>query len=88
MKKLLASDISNTIYLTNAKQDKNNPNLWISSGEKQDYTGEAISAVFQWFVHNMTEFKDGKTVANEEYSITYESQPYTLKMVRKELNNG
>ena len=47
MKKLLVSDITKTIYLTNAKPIKDHPNLFEATGEKQDYTDEAIRAVFE-----------------------------------------
>ena len=38
MKKLLLSDITKTIYLTNAKPIKNHPKLFEAVGEKQDFT--------------------------------------------------
>lgn len=78
-KKLLVSDISNTIYLANAKQDKNNPNLFITTGEKQDFTDEAIKAVFQWFMNN---HKDNEP--NKLFQVTFASSPYVLQMVKKE----
>jgi len=88
MKKLLVSDVSDTIYLANAKQCKADPSLWEMTGDKQDFTKDAISAVFQWFMQHMSEFKDGERVENEEYSVTYKEQPFILKMIRKEENNG
>ena len=77
MKKLLTSPLTNKIYLTNAKQDKSNPDLFIGVGEKQDFTDEAIKAVFQWFVNN---FEDNA----EAFEITFKGAPYILRMVKKE----
>lgn len=78
MKKLLVNDLSNKIYLTNARQDKNNPDLFISVGEKQDFTNEAIKAVFQWFMNN---FKDNE--CKKAFEVTFNSAPYILRMVKK-----
>lgn len=80
-KKLLVSDISNTIYLATAKQDKNNPNLFIAIGEKQDFTDEAIKAVFQWFMNN---HKDNEP--NEAFEVTFKSSPYILRMIKKDFD--
>ena len=44
-KKLLASPLSNKIYLATAK-DTGNGNALVT-GKKEDYTDEAINAVFQ-----------------------------------------
>lgn len=77
-KKLLVSDISNTIYLATARQDKNNPNLFITTGEKQDFTDEAIKAVFQWFINNHQ-----SNEPNEIFQVTFKSSPYVLQMVKK-----
>ena len=44
-KKLLASELTNKIYLTSAK-DMGNGNI-LATGKKEDYTDEAINAVFQ-----------------------------------------
>lgn len=77
-KKLLVSDISNTIYLTTARQDKNNPNLFTITGEKKDFTDEAIKAVFQWFVNNHQ-----NNEPNAIFQVTFKSSPYVLQMVKK-----
>ena len=47
----MVSALGNRIYLTNVRQDKENPSLFIATGEKQDYTDEAIRAVFEWFMN-------------------------------------
>ena len=78
MKKLLVNDLSNKIYLTNARQDKNNPDLFISVGEKQDFTDEAIKAVFQWFMNN---FNDNE--CKKAFEVTFNSASYILRMVKK-----
>ena len=80
-KKLLVSDISNTIYLANAKPMKDNPTLFVATGEKQDFTDEAIKAVFQWFMNNHKENEP-----NEAFEVTFKSSPYILRMVKKNAN--
>ena len=47
MKRLMVSPLTNKIYLTNVKEDKKHKGLYIAQGEKQDYTDEAIRAVFE-----------------------------------------
>ena len=81
-KKLLVSDISNTIYLANTKPLKDNPTLFITTGEKQDFTDEAIKAVFQWF---MNKHKDNEP--NEVFKVTFSGCPYVLQMVKNK-NKG
>lgn len=76
MKKLLCSDISNTIYLANAKQMKDNPSLYTAYGDKEDFTNEAIRAVFQWFMNQMK--------GNEEFTLSFPSAKYELVMREKE----
>ena len=44
-KKLLASPITNRIFLASVKDNGNN--TFIVTGKKEDYTDEAINAVFQ-----------------------------------------
>ena len=70
----MVSALSNRIYLTNVRQDKKNPSLFIATGEKQDYTDEAIRAVFEWFMNNC---KDDNAY---EYKIRYNGVPYALSM--------
>lgn len=72
MKRLMVSAIGNRIYLTNVRQDKKKPSLFIATGEKQDYTDEAIRAVFEWFMNNC---KD-----DNAYEIRYNGVPYVLSM--------
>lgn len=78
MKKLLVSDISNTIYLANAKPMKNNPKLFETIGEKQDFTDEAIKAVFQWFMNNYENAE-----CNESFDVTFKNCPYVLRMIKE-----
>lgn len=78
MKRLMVSMLGNRIYLTNIKQDKDNPKISISSGKKEDYTDEAIRAVFEWF---MNECK--RNEPNQAYEIRFPSTDYVLTM-RKE----
>ena len=78
MKKLLVSDITKTIYLTNAKPIKDHPNLFEATGEKQDYTNEAIRAVFEWFMAN---FKENEP--NEAFEVKFGDCPYILQMIKR-----
>ena len=78
MKKLLVSDITKTIYLTNAKPIKDHPNLFEATGEKQDYTNEAIRAVFEWFMAN---FKENEP--NEAFEVMFDDCPYILQMIKR-----
>lgn len=77
-KKLMVSPLTNKIYLTNVKRDKNNPDLFVSTGEKQDYTDEAIRAVFEWFMNNHKENEP-----NEAYEIRFNNCPYVLSMTKE-----
>ena len=79
MKKLLLSDITKTIYLTNAKPIKNHPKLFEAVGEKQDFTDEAIRVVFEWFMANFEENEP-----NEAFEVTFGDCPYVLRMVKRE----
>jgi len=78
MKKLLVSDITKTIYLTNAKPIKDHPDLFEATGKKQDYTHEAIRAVFEWF---MAKFKENEP--NEVYEVRFGDCPYVLQMIKR-----
>lgn len=78
MKKLLMSDLTKTIYLANAKPLKGLPNCWETVGEKQDFTDEAIRAVFEWFMAN---FKENEP--NEAFEVKYGNCPYVLQMVKR-----
>jgi len=77
MKKLLVSEVTNTIYIGNAK-DLGNGN-WEMIGKKEDFTDEAIAAVFDWFMRN---FK--KNEPNNAYEIRYEGLSYVLRMVKED----
>jgi hypothetical protein len=83
MKKLLVSDITKTIYLANAKPIKNHPNLYETVGEKQDFTDEAIRAVFEWFMRNFEENEP-----NEAFEVTFGDSPYVLQMVKRTEKGG
>lgn len=76
MKKLLVSEVTNTIYLGNAK-DLGNGNYEMT-GKKEDFTDEAIAAVFDWFMRNLK-----KNEPNNAYEIRYEGLPYVLRMVKE-----
>lgn len=78
-KRLMVSPLSNKIYLTNVKQDKNNPELYIATGEKQDYTDEAIRAVFEWFMNNHQQNEP-----NEAYEVRFPDCPYVLTMTKEQ----
>ena len=70
MKKLLVSDITNTIYLANAKPVKDHSNLFETIGEKKDFTDEAIKAVYQWFLNHCREEESGF------YQIRFPNMPW------------
>jgi hypothetical protein len=83
MKKLLVSDITKTIYLANAKPIKNYPNLFEIVGEKQDFTDEAIRAVFEWFMRNFEENEP-----NEAFEVRFGERPYVLQMIKRTEKGG
>lgn len=70
MKKLLVSDVTNKIYLVNAKPVKGHPHLVEAVGEKQDYTDEAIGAVYQWFLNHCRKEKSGL------YQVRFPNKPW------------
>lgn len=70
MKKLVVSDISDTIYLANTKPVKDHPDLIETIGEKQDYTDECLRAVYQWFLNHSRAEKSGV------YRIRYGKKPW------------
>jgi dUTP pyrophosphatase len=78
MKRLMNSMLGNRIYLTNVKPVKDRPNLFVAHGKKEDYTDEAIKAVFEWFINN---YKASEP--NEAYEIKYEGCDYVLRMVKE-----
>lgn len=83
MKKLLVSDITKTIYLASAKPVKNHPNLFETVGEKQDFTDEAIRAVFEWFMRNFEENEP-----NEAFEVRFGECPYVLQMIKRAEKGG
>ena len=77
MKRLMVSPITNTIYLTNVKELKDG--VFVGTGEKQDYTNEAIAAVYEWFLNHAKESEDGV------YRIKYGENPWLeMRMDAKE----
>ena len=82
-KRLMLSGLTNKIYLTRVRQDKNNPYLYIATGEKKDYTLEAIRAVFEWFINNFELNED-----NEAFEIRYPNCPYVLAMTKEREENA
>ena len=82
-KRLMLSNLTNKIVLTKVRQDKNNPYLYIATGEKQDYTDEAIRAVFQWFINNFEMKKD-----NVAFEIRFPDCPYVLAMTKERKENA
>ena len=70
MKKLLVSEITDTIYLANAKPVKDHEDLFETVGEKQDYTDECIKAVYQWFLNHCREEESGM------YQIRFPGKPW------------
>ena len=78
MKRLMVSPLTNKIYLLSVKEDKKRPGLFIAQGEKQDYTEEAIMAVFEWFMNNHKENEPA-----EAWEVEYDGCPYVLRMIKK-----
>ena len=78
MKRLMVSPLTNKIYLTKVKEDKKHEGLYIAQGEKQDYTDEAIRAVFEWFMNNHKQNEPA-----EAWEVEYADCPYVLRMVKK-----
>ena len=79
MKKLLVSDITKTIYLANARPMKGLPDCWETVGAKEDFTDEAIRAVFEWFMKNFQENEP-----NEAFEVKFGDCPYILQMIKRE----
>ena len=79
MKQLMVSMLGNRIYLTNIKQDKDNPKISIATGKQEDYTDEAIRAVFEWFMHEHI-----KNEPNDGYQLKYEGCDYVLTMTKED----
>ena len=77
-KRLMVSPITNTIYLTNVREDKKHAGLFVATGEKQDYTDEAIRAVFEWFMNNHKENEPA-----EAFEVKFKDCPYVLTMTKQ-----
>ena len=78
MRRLMNSIIGNRIYLTAVKEMKDRPGLFLSQGKKEDYTDEAIRAVFEWFINNHKENEP-----SEAYEVKFENLPYVLRMTKE-----
>jgi hypothetical protein len=83
MKQLMNSILGNKIYLTAVKPLKDNPKLFVSTGKKEDYTDEAIRAVFEWFMNNHKQNEP-----NEAYEIRFTNCEYVLRMTKEVQNEG
>ncbi len=70
MKKLVVSELTDNIYLCNTKPVKDNDKIVEVVGEKQDYTDEAIQAVYQWFLNHC------RTEESGMYQIRYGDKPW------------
>lgn len=82
MKKLLVSDLTDTIYLANAKPVKGHDDLFETVGEKQDFTDEAIKSVYQWFLNHCRKEKSGF------YQIRFPGKPWlTMDLNEMEATN-
>jgi len=79
MKQLMVSMLGNKIYLTNIKQDKDNPKISIATGKQEDYTDEAIRAVFEWFMH-----EHKKHESNRAYEVRFPGCGYVLTMTKED----
>ena len=73
MKRLMVSPLTGKIYLTSVK-DMGNGNF-LSTGKQEDYTDEAIRAVFEWFMHQIKNAENANG-----YTIRYKGIPYVLSM--------
>ncbi len=78
MRRLMVSALTNRIYLTDVKEDNKHSGLFIATGKKEDYTDEAIRAVFEWFINNHKENEPA-----EAYEIRFEGCPYVLTMTKQ-----
>jgi len=76
MKRLMVSPLTGKIYLTSVK-DIGNGNF-LSTGKQEDYTDEAIRAVFEWFMHQIKNAENANG-----YTIRYKGVPYVLSMTEK-----
>lgn len=81
MKKLVVSDLTDKIYLCNTKPVKDNDKIIEVVGEKQDYTDEAIGAVYQWFLNHCRNEESGM------YQIRYGDKPWLTMMMDKKSND-
>lgn len=73
MKKLMVSPLTGKIYLASVK-DMGNGNF-LSTGKQEDYTDEAIRAVFEWFMHHIETSENANG-----YTIRFKGVPYVLSM--------
>lgn len=78
MKKLVVSDITDNIYLCKTKPVKDHDGLIEVVGEKEDYTDEAIRAVYRWFLNHCRAEESGM------YQIRYGDKPWLTMQIEKE----
>ena len=74
MKRLMVSPITDTIWLTKCK-DVGNGN-YESIGDKQDYTQEAVRAVYEWFLNQAKNSDDGM------FQIKYGDRPWLTMEIK------
>lgn len=67
MKKLFVSRLTKTIYLTDT-----------STGKKENFTNEAMRAVFEWFMLNHKENEP-----NEAFEVRFKNYSYVLQMFKE-----
>lgn len=79
MKRLMVSPLTGKIYLTAVKEMKDG--LFLATGQKQDYTNEAIRAVYEWFMQQAKASNDGF------YQIQYGDKPWLTMHIEQEAAN-
>jgi hypothetical protein len=80
MKRLMVSPLTGKIYLTSVKPLGNG--LFQSTGQKQDYTDEAIKAVYEMFLQKSKESEDGL------FQIKFGEYPWLTMQIDKSLERG
>jgi hypothetical protein len=80
MKRLMVSPLTGKIYLTSVKPLGNG--LFQSTGQKQDYTDEAIRSVYEMFLQKANESKDGL------FQIKYGDNSWMTMQVDKSLERS
>lgn len=78
MKKLIVNLMGDKIYLADVEQSDKRSGLFEIT-DKEDFTEQAISAVFEWFMANYR-----LNMPTDSYEVRYKNYPYVLRMVRDE----